>query len=652
MAKGWIRAYWEEYNHLKALGNYTSKDRAEFRKQFTTPLLDEDTDSAQTLVDLTWKDEVELPDGIGANKRTRVLFNGHDGFAKRSHLIELGFAQRDLNSSKPYVATLTSHKEIEGKHIKIKLLWGDIIQIQKREGTSCDVKARNWYGTMPSNRITDKALLDLFFVDVGQGDGVFVRFPNGKHLLIDAGLPRKNQMTGKNAVDFIDWKFYNDYGHYEIKLDGMVASHCDYDHYGGLWDMFKEDTENDEELDCIDLKVNNFYHAGLSRWKKKTGTTHPHKDDLGPNNNGWFTRLLDDRNDAETSLDKNNPDTLKGYWNWFIRDIIDHNPETSFTRLGVKSEGLQNGMPLPEIWKNETACAIKVLAPVTKDIDGKPTLKDLGDTGKNTNGHSICLRLDYGKARILLTGDLNSKSMDWLTESYGDRIAAFNCDVAKACHHGSHDISYKFLEHIKAGATVISSGDAEGFAHPRPEVVAASAVTGFVSVDREKDKLITPLIYMTEIERSVSLGKVSHIRFNSYPKENNEEMEGALFGMKTEDMSDSSFLTYADRKAIDNAANKTDEKAIKKAAIKREKDLLEDFETNQETVNTKASFHYRSVHKLLTIQYDTKTVKSSRIMTKNHYGLVNVRTDGETIMCATMKESSDGWTVHTFPARF
>ena len=126
---------------------------------------------------------------------------------------------------------------------------------------------------------------------------------------------------------------------------------------------------------------------------------------------------------------------------------------------------------------------------------------------------SICLRLDYGNARILLTGDLNKKSMEWIIDSYGDRIGAFNCDVVKACHHGSGDISFKFLEQVKAGRRAISSGDAEGFAHPRPEVVAASAVTGHVSVDRSKDKLITPLIYMTEVERSVALGQVTHIRF-------------------------------------------------------------------------------------------------------------------------------------------
>ena len=34
------------------------------------------------------------------------------------------------------------------------------------------------------------------------------------------------------------------------------------------------------------------------------------------------------------------------------------------------------------------------------------------------------------------------------------------------------------------------------------------------------------------------------------------------------------------------------------------------------------------------------------------YGLVNVRTDGETVMCATMNEAENSWNVKSFPARF
>jgi hypothetical protein len=34
------------------------------------------------------------------------------------------------------------------------------------------------------------------------------------------------------------------------------------------------------------------------------------------------------------------------------------------------------------------------------------------------------------------------------------------------------------------------------------------------------------------------------------------------------------------------------------------------------------------------------------------YGLINVRTDGEKILCATLDESSSAWRIKTFDSRF
>ncbi len=646
MAKGWIRAYNDEFNTFKGKKS-TGKDYALFRKSFTTALFEAEDENAAVLVELKWDDQLELPEGIGADSWTKVIFEGQEGFVRRWHVVEIGYLAKDEDDrDTPY----TTRLELSSNAYKKDLLWGDLIQIRKRENGVCSVRARGWFGKLPSALITQTALLDISFIDVGQGDGVLVRYPEGDHLLIDGGLSRRNQMTGKNAADFIDWKFFADYGNYAINLNGIMASHCDADHYGGLWDLIKKDTETDAELDCVELNVADFFHAGLSNWKKKDDT---HKDELGPTDHGWFIRLLNDRVDAEQCLDQNNADTLSGNWKKFIKDIIELDNGTNFHRLGVREEDLKNGHDLPEIWEGHSICSTKVLAPVTKNKNGNPALKDLGDTGINKNGHSICLRVDIGKARILLTGDLNSASMDWLAEAYGDdRIDNFNCDVAKACHHGSHDISFKFLKHINAGATVISSGDAEGYAHPRPEVVAASAVTGHVEVDEEKDVLVTPLIYMTEIERSVSLGKVTHIRMNNYPVGGGNTKDKALLAMDRKDISDSALFSYHERKAYKDIDDDDEKKVFKDTVYDREKALLKSTEEDYEEFDIDANYHYRSVHKLFTIQYGNQRVKGTRILTKNHYGLVNIRTDGETIMCATMKESGGGWTIHTFDARF
>jgi len=645
MAKGWIRAWAEESARSAAGSLRSAKERSTFRKNFTTPLRREAGAAADVLATLGWDDEVQLPNGIQADPWTRVIAKGAEGFVASEHVVEVAYV-KETAGEEAYTADFTRS---DGK--TVKLLWGDLVQVTKRSDQGCAVRARGMPGTIDAARLMSDPLLELYFVDVGQGDGVLVRLPSGKHMLIDGGLPRAYQMTGKNAVDFVDWKFHEDYGHYAILLDAVIASHSDYDHYGGLWDLVRIDPTEDNELDCIDVKVDEFYHPGLARWENRPGANPPHRDGLGPNDSGWFVRLLEDRADADACVVNGAVDELGGDWKSFVQDILKRNPRTTFTRLGARREIFQGGGPLPAIWNDDLKTEVKVLAPITRDHDGKPALKDLGDTGQNTNGHSICLRIDYGNARILLTGDLNKKSMAWIIESYGDRIGAFNCDVVKACHHGSADISYTFLEQVRAGATIVSSGDAEGFAHPRPEIVAASAVTGHVAIDRANDQLITPLVYMTEIERSVSLGQVTHIDFKAHPAAGVATVDGALFAAPAREIPDKALPTSEDRRKMANA-DQAEAKQIEQEAIAREKPLLRQLDDRQRAAKTRAAYHYRGVQELFSVQYGTRSVWRSRIMTKNHYGLVNVRTDGKTIVCATMKESGDGWTVHSFPARF
>jgi len=130
------------------------------------------------------------------------------------------------------------------------------------------VRARGKEGYVAAAAVGDESLLELYFIDVGQGDGILIRTPDGRHLMIDGGYKRAAQPTGKNAADFVDWKFVKDYGTETIHLEAMIASHNDADHYGGLADLL--DAGQERELDARQVHVDAFYHAGVAWWVKPT----------------------------------------------------------------------------------------------------------------------------------------------------------------------------------------------------------------------------------------------------------------------------------------------------------------------------------------------------------------------------------------------
>ncbi len=659
MATGWIRAYQEERD---AVGFYDSdyrvrNARARFRHDFTTDLHASASGNSPVSKTLRWGDEVELPSGIASTSWTRVVTNGETAFVRTAHVVEVAYVDCLPDQEDGFTLPLTYTSR--GQDRSIILLWGDCVQILERGNDVCRVRARGYTGNVATDRLTKHALMTVYFIDVGQGDGILVQTPDGRHLLVDGGLERSKQHTGKNAADFVDWKFYKDYGDFRIRLDSLMASHSDNDHYGGLHDLVRHNTERehflaDRELDCVGVDIATFHHPGLSRWEHRSGADPAHHDGLGPReldtDFNYFVRLLDDRADAEASIVNNAPHELSSYWKYFIRDVLATNPDTLVARVGLDRAVLQSGAELPDLWDAD-GYAIKVLGPITVDRNGQPSLPDLGPRSYNTNGHSICLRLDMGNASIMLTGDLNKPSMDWLDACYGDRMGAWLCDVAKACHHGSHKISYRFLEAMRPAATIISSGDNEGHAHPRPEIVGASAISGRVELDRDNDTLLTPLIYSTEIERSISLGTVHRLDYTGIPTgEGDTTHTGKALGRHYGALNKKALLSpdeIAEIESLPEVDRDDREKELKAAnrALFRTQESATLEKTMQIRVGTTVP------QGPLGAEFKWLPFWRAKVMERNHYGLVNVRTDGETVMCATLNETGKDWIVHTFPAR-
>ena len=486
-------------------------------------------------------------------------------------------------------------------------IWGDRVRVLESQSGVKRVSARGVEFWVNDRHLGGEPLLEVYVIDVGQGDGLLVVTPEGHNIMVDGGNTRAFQNGGKNAADFVDWKFFKDYLSFadrddldktKIQLDAMIATHNDIDHFGGLFDLVDQNEKNQAELDCSDVTAEVVYHAGLSWWFNGRDRRGRVKRNLGPVSSGYYTKLLGNRNsalDAVANLDDPDSGTLHGSWGRFIRAATGlkrkSGSPSAITRLSTSTHDY-----LPGFEPAEGKCAIRLLGPIEGEVDGTPALKRFPDgDSKNTNGHSVVLRLDYGDRRILLTGDLNTHSQNHIMDHYGTEfLAEYKSDVAKGCHHGSHDVSYRFLEGMRPLCTVISSGDAETHDHPRPTIVAASAITGRRLVDHEQDSLVCPLIYITEVARSVTITDVGEMKEYPEPRPPFESTKptGANFVHNTED------------------------------EMARFRLFL--------GTSQSSPFHWPRLDL-------AKVVRGLR------YGLINIRTDGKRLFFAQMEESGQDW---------
>lgn len=80
--------------------------------------------------------------------------------------------------------------------------------------------------------------LEAHFIDVGQGDSIYIELPDGTDILVDAGLASK----GSNVVSYLKQQ------EKDIDIEYLIATHPDADHVGGMKEVFTE------------LNVKNFYY--------------------------------------------------------------------------------------------------------------------------------------------------------------------------------------------------------------------------------------------------------------------------------------------------------------------------------------------------------------------------------------------------------
>jgi beta-lactamase superfamily II metal-dependent hydrolase len=375
-------------------------------------------------------------------------------------------------------------KPTSGKKTIKKVLWGDwAAELGEEFGKYKKITCRGVKGWIKNKDLQDNRILEVNFIDVGQGDGCFIVTPKDEFILIDAG-------ESDNMYRFLRWRFNLSNNRKKIPIKHLIISHPDSDHYRGFSHI----------VDSPRFEIENIYHNGIV---ERTGdeTLGPRKMIEGEE---YLTDIIDTMEKAKELLSNDEVRGRKLYPNLLHRAIFKH---------GISDlKMLEKGDQIPGYGENDQL-NFKILGPVPRQdaaTGNKKNLKYFHSKSETKNGHSVIIKLEYGKVNMLLGGDLNDASEEYLAKHYTgfdplhvNKVErelmirkgrdVFQSDIAKSCHHGSHKFLDDFLSFIYPVATIISSGDNETHTHPRPDSLGTIG-------KRSRGK--RPLIFSTELARS------------------------------------------------------------------------------------------------------------------------------------------------------
>lgn len=226
-------------------------------------------------------------------------------------------------------------------------------------------------------------------LDVGQGDGIFIKGPDGGTYLIDGGSSDVKKIGQYRIEPFLKSQGVSN-------LDYVIVTHGDSDHMNGI-----------EEL--ID--------------RKKIGVTID-------------TLVL----------------PVQEVWGEELVALAER----------AKKEGIR----------------VVVIAPGQEIMEEELTLTCLqpgeAEEGLETgNETSMVMAVSYGEYDMLLTGDVEGKGEEELTDLLKHKYKNCSWEVLKVAHHGSKNSSSKeFLDVVKPRYAIISAGQKNRYGHPHQETIA------------------------------------------------------------------------------------------------------------------------------------------------------------------------------------
>lgn len=295
------------------------------------------------------------------------------------------------------------------------------------------VKPEWFRGPMP-----ESGQLVVHYIDVGQGDCIYIAFPDGTDMLIDCGSQGGSSKYQTSALNCL--KALNPDG----KIDRVMATHSDQDHVSYLDEVFSE------------FQVGNVYMPNI---RPKSGKS------VKINGRDVMVDSLDESK-LVMFRDEDTIDT-DSYAEFFIAALSE--PNCNITLNIGKYEIRGQDYTFTFYCLSQKEWDIRSL----KDKKGHPDATQI-------NAVSPIGILEYAGKKLVFTGDSNNSNEKYYCETY----PYVDCDVLKVAHHGSRtSSSEEFLQHVTCEYAVISTSG-ESYGHPAQETLDRLKANGIQKIHR------------------------------------------------------------------------------------------------------------------------------------------------------------------------
>lgn len=260
------------------------------------------------------------------------------------------------------------------------------------------------------------------FIDVGQGDCIFIELPDGKYCLIDASY--QNEQINQKTVDYIK--------NLNVKqIDYLIATHTDSDHIGGMGAIFREFEIKKVFRPYVEYTGKKYsfpkeFNTCKSKLKKDTVTY------------GYFLNCIKNEKYVDGKEEK------LCEWEYF-------NYKSDFGATVVV-----DGELYPYYFDFLT-----------------PSKKVSKISYKDSNGYSPIIKFSYMGFDVLFTGDAEQEAEAEFVSTYKNYPDYVDVKLLKVGHHGSNltSTSDPFLNLVKPEYAVISCGTGNKYGHPHQETL-------------------------------------------------------------------------------------------------------------------------------------------------------------------------------------